>query len=96
MPKEISVQRIVISGLFLTAALLTAPVFASNEGDQCRMNLQNARDAQVSHPIANLQVKGEVETTLHRAEAAQARNNDDGNRECISLTTQAMQKIQSN
>lgn len=89
-------QRVVFSGLFLTAALLAAPAFASNESDQCRMNLQNARDAQVSHPVANLQVKGDIETTLHRAEAAQARNNDDGARECISLTTQAMQKIQSN
>jgi hypothetical protein len=96
MPKEISMQRVVFSGLFLTAALLASPAFASNESDQCRMNLQNVRDAQVGHPVANEQVKGDVETTIHRAEAAYARNNDDGYRECISLTTQAMQKIQSN
>jgi hypothetical protein len=89
-------QRVVLSGLFLAAALLAAPVFASNESDQCRMNLQNARDAQVSHPVSNLQVKGDIETTLHRAEAAYARNNDDGARECISLSAQAMQKIQGN
>lgn len=89
-------QRVVLSGLFLTAALLAAPAFASNESNQCRMNLQNVRDAQVSHPATNDQVKGDIETTVHRAEAALARNNDDGARECISLTTQAMQKIQSN
>lgn len=89
-------KRFVFAGLFLTAAMLASPAFASDESSLCQMNLQKVRDALVSHPEMNEQVKGDVETTAHRAEAAFARGNDDGAKECVSLTEQAMQKIQSN
>jgi hypothetical protein len=73
-----------------------SPVFAGNESSLCQINLQKVREAEASISATNLQLKGDVETTLHRAEAAFARNNDDGARECIALTNQALQKIQSN
>ena len=95
MLKEMSMKRVVMTGLFLTTALLAAPVFAGNESSLCQINLQKVRDALVSNPQLNEQLKGDVETTVHRTEAALARNNDEGARECISLTTQALQKAQS-
>lgn len=89
-------KRCVLIGLFLTATTMAVPVFAGNESNMCVMNLQKVRDAQSSGQAMSDQVKADVASTLHRAESAYARNNDDGARECISLTTQAMQKIQSN
>ncbi|MDY7563306.1 hypothetical protein QN382_15220 [Pseudomonas sp. 10B1] len=89
-------KRCVLIGLFLTATTLTLPVFAGNESSLCQINLQKVRDAQSSNQGMNDQLRGDIDSTLHRAEAAFARNSDDGVRECISLTTQAMQKIQSN
>jgi len=88
-------NRLALTGLFAFVAAIATPAFASNEGDQCRMNLQNVRDAQITVQGISDQVKGDIATTIHRAEAAQARNTSDGDRECISLTSQAMQKIQS-
>jgi hypothetical protein len=95
MLEEMSVKHAVLTGLFLTAAILASPVFAGNESSLCQINLQKVRDAEVSNQKMNEQLKGDIDTTVHRAEAALARNTDDGAKECLSLTTQAMQKIQS-
>jgi hypothetical protein len=89
-------KRCVLIGLFLTATTFALPVFAGNESNLCVINLQKVRDAQSSNQGVSDQIKADVDSTLHRAESAYARNNDDGARECISLTTQAMQKMQSN
>jgi hypothetical protein len=82
--------------VLFSAALLASPVFASNESDLCKMNLQKVRDAQASNPNMSAQVRGELDAFINRAQAALDRHNDDGARECISLTNQAMQKAQSN
>ncbi|MDE1167604.1 MAG: hypothetical protein PW845_20075 [Pseudomonas sp.] len=89
-------KRVFPIGLCFAAVINMAPAFASGESNQCQNNLQKVRDAQAMINPANQQVKAEVDSTLHRAEAAFARNNDDGARECIALTQQALQKIQSN
>lgn len=88
--------HVVLTGLFLAAALVASPVFAGDESSMCQINLQHVRDAKVSKPNMSEQLKGDIDTTLHRAEAALARNSDDGAKECLSLVNQAMQKVQSN
>ncbi|WP_397449974.1 hypothetical protein [Pseudomonas sp. NA-150] len=83
-------------GLLLTAALLASPAFANNEDNLCQMNLQKIRDAQATNPNMTAQVKSELDSFINRAQAALERHSDDGARECISLTNQALQKAQSN
>jgi hypothetical protein len=89
-------KHALLTGLLLATVALSSPVFANDDSNQCQMNLSKARDAKVAKPNLSDAVKGDVDTTLHRAEAAYARNNNDGARECVSLTQQALQKIQSN
>ncbi|MGV8920226.1 MAG: hypothetical protein ACOH2R_20910 [Pseudomonas sp.] len=83
-------------GLLLTAALLATPALASNEDNLCQMNLQKVRDAQATNPNMSAQVKSELDSYINRAQAAHERHSDDGARECISLTSQALQRAQSN
>ncbi|WP_268798062.1 hypothetical protein [Pseudomonas huanghezhanensis] len=89
-------KHALLAGLLLTAALLPPSAFANDDDTQCQMNLSKVRDAKVANPGLSEAVKSDVDTTVHRAESARARHNDDGARECVSLTQQALQKIQSN
>ncbi|MEQ7921194.1 hypothetical protein ABQX22_18500 [Xanthomonas sp. WHRI 1810A] len=89
-------KHALLAGLLLTAAILPLPAFANDDDSQCQMNLSKIRDAKVAKPNLSDAVKSDVDTTVHRAESARGRHNDDGARECVSLTQQALQKIQSN
>ncbi len=93
---EKHMKHALLTGLLLTALALPFVAAANDNDSQCQMNLSKVRDAKVAKPNLNDAVKSDVDTTVHRAEAAQARHSDDGARECVSLTQQALQKIQSN
>lgn len=88
-------KRALLTGLLLTAITLPFAARANDENNQCQMNLSKIRDTQVANPNLSDAVKSDVDTTVHRAESALARHNDDGARECVALTQQALQKIQS-
>ena len=89
-------KHVLLAGFILTAAALPLSAFANDDDSQCQMNLSKIRDAKVARPNLSDAVKSHVDTTVHRAESALARHSDDGARECVSLTQQALQKIQSN
>ena len=93
---EIHMKHALLTGLLLTALALPFAASANNDNSQCQMNLNKVRDAKVAKPDLSDAVKSDVDTTVHRAEAALARHNDDGARECVSLTQQALQKVESN
>jgi hypothetical protein len=84
-------KRTALTGLFLSAALLTSPVFAAD--DLCGSNLQTVKDAQVS-TNANLspEVKEMLAKTEKDAMAAQARKDD---KTCIELTTKAITQLKN-
>ncbi|AZD90280.1 MULTISPECIES: hypothetical protein [Pseudomonas] len=86
-------KRSVLSGLFVTASLLASPSFAGNQEDLCQMNLQTIRDARPSIQAADLQAN--IDTTVQQAQAALAKNTEEGTKECIALTTRAIQSIQN-
>jgi hypothetical protein len=84
-------KRTVLTGLFLSAALLGSPVFAAD--DLCGANLQTLRDAQVSSST-NLspESKAEMKKTYEKAMAAHDAGND---KDCISLTTKAITDLKT-
>jgi hypothetical protein len=88
-------KHALLAGLILAAAALPLSAFASDNDSQCQINLSKIRDAKVANPKVSDAVTSDVDTTVHRAESARARNTADGARECVSLTQQALQKIQS-
>lgn len=93
---ETTMKHALLAGLLLTAFVLPFAASANDDNTQCQMNLSKARDAKVAKPDLSEAVRSDVDTTIHRAESALARHNDDGARECVALTQQALQKIQSN
>lgn len=93
---ENNMKHALLTGLLLTAFAQPFAVSANDDNSQCQMNLSKVRDAKVARPNLSDAVKSDVDTTVHRAESALARHNDDGARECVALTQQALQKIQSN
>ena len=82
-------KRTALTGLFLSAALLASPVFAAD--DLCDVNIQKLKDAQTSSST-NLspEVKEMIMKTEQDAKTAQADRDKD---KCISLTTQALTKL---
>lgn len=85
-------KRSALAGLLITATMLASPVFASSESDQCVMNLQAVNNKLASAATLDAATKGEAITKTERAKAAHDANND---KECVSLTQQALQDIQS-
>ena len=91
--KETHMKRSVLLGLFVTASLLASPGFAGNQEDLCEVNLQTIRDARTTIQAADLQAN--IDATVQQAQAAQAKNTEEGTKECIALTTRAIQTIQN-
>ena len=92
---ENNMKHALLTGLLLTAFALPFAASANDDNSLCQINLSKIRDAKVANPNLSDAVKSDVDTTVHRAESALARHNDDGARECVSLTQQALQKVQS-
>ncbi|SDZ40372.1 hypothetical protein [Pseudomonas sp. NFIX28] len=86
-------KRSVLLGLFVTASVLASPSFAGNQEDLCEANLQTIRDARTT--IQSQDLKTNMEATMQQAQAAQAKNTEEGTKECIALTTRAIQTIQN-
>jgi hypothetical protein len=92
---ENNMKHALLTGLLLTAFALPFTATA-NDNSLCQINLSKIRDTKAAKPNLSDAVRSDVDTTVHRAESALARHNDDGARECVSLTQQALQKLQSN
>jgi hypothetical protein len=78
-------KRTVLTGLFLTAALLASPVFAAE--DLCGANLQTIKDDLASGSDMGEEQKTELMATQKAAMAAHAAGDD---KKCIELTTKAI------
>ncbi|MGX1172933.1 hypothetical protein [Pseudomonas sp. R151218B TE3479] len=86
-------KRTALAGLFISAAMLASPVFAA---DLCETNLSKIRNDIVSTQQLSEDLKVDLNTTVTQAEEAHKRGTEEGKEECISLTTQALQKLQNN
>jgi len=93
---ENNMKHALLTGLLLTAFALPLTAMANDDNSLCQINLSKIRDTKAAKPNLSDAVRSDVDTTVHRAESALARHNDDGARECVSLTQQALQKLQSN
>lgn len=73
-------NRATLTGLFITATLLTAPVFAAD--DLCAINLEKIHNMK---PAAsqNLDQTGKIDAAVKAAKASQAKGN---NEDCIART----------
>ncbi|MFW0758333.1 hypothetical protein ACN1C3_27035 [Pseudomonas sp. H11T01] len=85
-------KRSALAGLLIIATMLASPAFASSDSDQCVMNLQAVNNKLASAATLDAATKGVVITKTEQAKAAHNANND---KECVSLTQQALQDIQS-
>ena len=89
-------KHIAFAGLFISAALLASPVFANSQADLCQINLQKIKDAKVSTEEMSEGMKTDIDATVGQATAEHAKGTEEGVKNCISLTTQALQKLQNN
>lgn len=89
-------KRTALAGLFISVAMLASPVFADSQADLCQINLQKIKDAKVSTEQMSETMQSDIDGTIHQATAAKAKGTEEGTKECISLTTQALQKLQNN
>ncbi|MFJ4374192.1 hypothetical protein ACIP1T_16510 [Pseudomonas japonica] len=83
-------KRTAITGLFMTAALLASPVFAAD--DLCTTNLQKIDDQLASLGATSEDLVKSVKEQADDARAAKTAGND---KDCIALTTKALQDLQN-
>ncbi|WPP00567.1 hypothetical protein SFA35_04085 [Pseudomonas sp. HR96] len=84
-------KRTMISGLFITAALLASPVFAAE--DLCGANLQTLKDAQVStNTNLSAEQKKGLSKTWNQANKAHKAGDD---KKCIAITSQAINDLKT-
>lgn len=89
-------KRTALAGLFISAAMLASPVFANSQDDLCKINLQKISDAKVSTEQMSEGLKTDIDATVGQAKAEHAKGTKEGTENCISLTNQAIQKLQNN
>ncbi|MCK9816968.1 hypothetical protein BK634_29815 [Pseudomonas chlororaphis] len=89
-------KRSALAGLFITATMLASPVFAAAQEDLCQINLQKIKDAKVSTEVMSEQLSADVDASVQQATAEKAKGTEEGTKNCISITTQAIQKLQNN
>lgn len=82
-------KRTTLTGLFITATLLAAPVFAAD--DLCAVNLQKIKDAQTTETPSKATVADGNAETLKKAEAAHAKGDE---KTCITETTKILSDIE--
>ncbi|SEN50431.1 hypothetical protein SAMN04487857_11951 [Pseudomonas sp. ok272] len=80
-----------IAGLFITAALLASPVFASDE-DLCASNIQALNDAITTAPATSDGALENAKAALANAQKSQASGD---HKACVAETTRMLQKIQN-
>ncbi|AOE63811.1 hypothetical protein LOY64_04080 [Pseudomonas corrugata] len=81
------------AGLFISAALLASPVFAA---DLCETNLTKIRNDMVSTKQLSEDLKTDLNMDVAKAEEAHQKGTEEGTKDCIAITTQALQKLQNN
>ena len=79
-----------MAGLFITAALLASPVFASDK-DLCASNIQALKDAITTAPATSAGALKNAKAALAKAEKAQAAED---HKKCIAETGGILEKIQ--
>ncbi|MCK9799040.1 hypothetical protein M1B34_15325 [Pseudomonas sp. MAFF 302030] len=89
-------KRSALAGLFITATMLASPVFAAAQEDLCQINLQKIKDAKVSTEVMSEQLSADIDASVQQATAEKAKGTEEGTKNCISITTQAIQKLQNN
>jgi hypothetical protein len=82
-------KRTTLTGLFITASLLAAPVFAAD--DLCAVNLQKIKDEQTISTPAKPAVSDTNTATLEKAQAAHAKGDE---KTCITETTKILSDIE--
>jgi len=84
-------KRTIISGLFITAALLASPVFAAD--DLCGANLAALKNAEAS-TVTNLSAdaKKQLMATHDQAMAAHKAGDD---KKCIEITSSAISELKT-
>ena len=85
-------KRSALAGLLIAATMLASSAYASNDSDQGDITRQERNTQLTRAATLDAATKGVVITKAEQAKAAHASNND---RECVSLTQQALQEIQS-
>ena len=89
-------KRSAFAGLFICAAMLASPVFAATDtpakDDLCSINLQSINDALASSGQTSENTNDNLKAAYEKAKAAQASGNE---KECISITTQELQRIRN-
>jgi hypothetical protein len=89
-------KRSALAGLFITATMLASPVFAAAQEDLCQINLQKIKDAKVSTEVMSEQLSADIDASVQQATAEKAKGTEESTKNCISITTQAIQKLQNN
>ena len=87
-------KRTALAGLFISAVMLASPVFAAD--DLYQINLQKINDAVASTEAMSEQLSNDIDASVQQATAEKAKGTEEGTKNCISLTTQAIQKLQNN
>ena len=89
-------KRSAFAGLFICAAMLASPVFAATDvpkkNDLCSIQLQEIREKLATSGQTSENTNDNLKATYDKALAAQASGND---KECISITTQELQRLQN-
>jgi hypothetical protein len=84
-------KRTLISGMFITAALLASPAFAAD--DLCDANLQALKDAQVS---TNTNMSGPMKMNLEKTEKeAMAAKHAGDEKKCIEITAKTISELKT-
>ncbi|KQB55099.1 tmRNA [Pseudomonas endophytica] len=83
-------KRTALAGLFVCATMLASPVFAAD--DLCQINLVKIADAQATLLATSENTKDDIDAMVEKAKAEQAAGKKE---DCISTTTQALQKLQN-
>ncbi|NMZ07834.1 hypothetical protein HBO37_21005 [Pseudomonas proteolytica] len=86
-------KRSVLAGVFVTAAMLASPVFATdNEVNLCQINLDKINNSKALLATDTSGKSGEIDTAVSQAKAAHAAEDE---KKCIEITSKALQDLQN-
>ncbi|MDF3162355.1 hypothetical protein P3C24_15470 [Pseudomonas proteolytica] len=86
-------KRSVLAGVFVTAAMLASPVFATdNEANLCQINLDKINNSKALLATDTSGKSGEIDTAVSQAKAAHAADDE---KKCIEITSKALQDLQN-
>lgn len=87
-------KHIAFAGLFICAGMAASPVFAS-DADLCNTQLQRLESDMASTYAMSDALKADLTATVGRAKVEKTKGNENSIENCISLTAQALQKLQN-